>query len=70
MAGSKLRIDHGGDGVSYCSQDPWIMSTTVRENIIFGKPFVQERYDRACAACALTEDMATLQHGDETIIGD
>ena len=39
--------------VSYVSQTPWVFSGTVRDNILFGLPFDQKRYDEVIDACAL-----------------
>ena len=39
--------------VSYASQDPWVFSGTLRENILFGNPFDQEWYSTVLQACAL-----------------
>ena len=39
--------------VSYASQGSWIFSATLRENILFGKPYDQERYNTVLGACAL-----------------
>ena len=30
--------------VAYCAQEPWIISTTVKENVLFGRPFHENRY--------------------------
>ncbi|CDK29420.1 unnamed protein product [Kuraishia capsulata CBS 1993] len=49
---------------------PWIQNTTVRENILFGQPFVLEKYRRVIAACALTSDLDLLEAGDHTEIGE
>ena len=39
--------------ISYASQDPWVFSATLRENITFGREFKREHYDRVLKACAL-----------------
>ena len=39
--------------VSYASQEAWIFSATLRENILFGKPYNQQRYNTVLEACAL-----------------
>jgi len=39
--------------VSYASQDPWVFSATIKENILFGKPYNREWYDKVIRACAL-----------------
>jgi hypothetical protein len=31
--------------ISYATQTPWIQQTTVRENILFGSPMDQARYE-------------------------
>jgi len=55
---------------AYVEQEPWIISATVRENVLMGRPMQEERYRSTCEACCLTEDFAIMTHGDLTIIGD
>ncbi|KAI3405288.2 hypothetical protein KGF56_001919, partial [Candida oxycetoniae] len=52
-----------------CSS-PWIQNATVRENILFGKPFDIEKYRKVLFACALEDDIAMLPTGDRTEIGE
>ncbi|GAB1311146.1 Putative ATP-binding cassette (ABC) transporter protein [Madurella fahalii] len=54
---------------AFVSQTPWIESGTVRENIVFGLPFVEDRYRKVLAACALEKDIELLVDGDETEVG-
>lgn len=54
----------------YCSQEPWIMSTTVKENILFGSPYDEERYLGVLRSCDLLSDLQLLSAGDQTVIGD
>lgn len=56
--------------VAYCSQVPWIMNATVKENILFGKRFHADFYDKTVHACALIEDFSALPDGDETLVGE
>lgn len=51
-------------------QVPWIMSGSVRSNILFGQPFDKARYTSAIDASALTVDLAALPAGDETELGE
>lgn len=53
-----------------CAQQPWIQNTTVRNNIIFGQPFDEERYREVVAACSMTRDLELLAHGDATLVGE
>ncbi|SGZ54258.1 CIC11C00000002870 [Sungouiella intermedia] len=52
-----------------CGQ-PWIQNTTVRENILFGKPMDRSRYDMILRACSLVDDLNELTYGDQTEIGE
>lgn len=56
--------------VSYCTQTPWVVNDTLRGNILFGRTFDQERYDRVIEACALMDDIVVLPAGDMTEIGE
>ena len=56
--------------VAYASQSAWILSGTVRNNILFGMPFDRVRYDRIVRACALDRDFANFPDGDATAIGE
>ncbi|EPB66448.1 hypothetical protein ANCCEY_14458, partial [Ancylostoma ceylanicum] len=65
---------HGRIGVrgkvAYVPQLPWIQNMTVRDNILFGKPFDKRRYNQVLNACALKPDLKILPSGDMTEIGE
>ncbi|MCO5549813.1 hypothetical protein L7F22_003287 [Adiantum nelumboides] len=56
--------------VSYCPQLAWLLSSSVRENIVFGRKFNKKRYEDVLTRCSLHADLATLSHGDETVVGE
>lgn len=56
--------------IAYASQSPWILNATVRDNITFGLPYDEERYNKVILACQLTHDLGLLDHGDLTEIGE
>ncbi|ENN79951.1 hypothetical protein YQE_03598, partial [Dendroctonus ponderosae] len=56
--------------VSYASQEPWLFVSSVRQNILFGRPFDKERYKFAVQACALKRDFEQLPNGDRTLVGE
>ncbi|KAH7100998.1 P-loop containing nucleoside triphosphate hydrolase protein [Auriculariales sp. MPI-PUGE-AT-0066] len=58
------------EGVSFCAQQPWLQSKSIRENILFGSPVEEERYNAVVDACALLPDLKQLDNGDATQIGD
>ena len=39
--------------IAYVSQQPWVFSGTVRSNILFGKEYEEQRYEKVIKACAL-----------------
>ncbi|KAK9761312.1 hypothetical protein K7432_013885 [Basidiobolus ranarum] len=59
-----------GGRVGYCPQTAWIQNATLKENIIFGLPFDEERYRRVLNVCALERDLEVLPGGDDTEIGE
>ncbi|EGW31568.1 ABC transporter [Spathaspora passalidarum NRRL Y-27907] len=58
------------DSIAYCSQSPWLLNETIRNNICFGTPYIQERYDAVVDACGLSRDFQILSAGDATEIGE
>jgi len=56
--------------VAYFSQGGWCMGATVRDNILFGRAYDEAHYQRCLEACALGPDLAILEHGDLTEIGE
>lgn len=58
------------DSVAYCSQAPWLLNDTIRNNIIFVAPYNEERYNAVIHACGLTRDLEILSAGDATEIGE
>lgn len=59
-----------GTKLSYAAQTPFILSTTVRENILFGLPFKRDRYEKVLDACCLRPDLLLWPAQDLTEIGE
>ncbi|KAL9978312.1 hypothetical protein ACROYT_G015811 [Oculina patagonica] len=55
--------------VAYVPQIPWIFSGTIRENILFGLPFDEEKFQNVIEVCSLTKDLSIFSNGDLTEIG-
>ena len=58
-----------GGRVAYCAQVPWIMNTTLRDNILFGQPYDEHKFKCVLHVCALELDVRSLPAGDLTEIG-
>jgi len=56
--------------ISFVSQNPWILNTSVEENILFFNPKDEERYKKVVSICQLEPDFDTLPKGDKTEIGE
>lgn len=56
--------------VAYVPQQAWIQNATLRDNILFGRPFNEQKYYCVMNACALTPDLEVLPGGDMTEIGE
>ncbi|KAJ1077489.1 hypothetical protein K5549_021300, partial [Capra hircus] len=56
--------------IAYVSQQPWVLSGTVRSNILFGKKYEKKRYMKVIKACALEKDLQFLENEDLTVVGD
>ncbi|EDV28873.1 uncharacterized protein TRIADDRAFT_19283, partial [Trichoplax adhaerens] len=56
--------------IGYVPQQPWVMNATIKDNILFGVPLDEQRYDQVLSDCSLVDDLRLLPEGDETILGD
>ncbi|CAG2165685.1 unnamed protein product [Oppiella nova] len=56
--------------VSYSSQESWIFNNSVRNNILFGREYNEDRYKRVIEVCALERDLQILPFGDKTLVGE
>ncbi|KAK9710865.1 Transporter of the ATP-binding cassette (ABC) [Basidiobolus ranarum] len=57
-------------GIAYVAQQAWLQNDTIKNNILFGQPLEEARYNEVIEACALTRDLEILEAGDETEIGE
>ncbi|KAJ5811897.1 ABC transporter integral membrane type 1 [Penicillium riverlandense] len=55
---------------SFCPQYAWIQNTSVQKNILFGKEYDEDWYNKVIDACALAPDLDILPNGDQTEIGE
>lgn len=67
----KIKGNVNVDGTTaYVPQQAWIQNATLKNNILFGRPWDKKKYDTVVQACALTQDLAMLPGGDQTEIGE
>merc|ERR1711871_760268 len=59
-----------GGRVAMCTQIAFIQSDTIRNAILFGRPFVQEEYDEVLECCCLLQDLKEMPAGDLSEIGE
>lgn len=73
----KAKNDDGDRGsivvngtVGLCPQVSWIISGTIRENILVGLPFKADKYWKTMEECQMIDDLASLPFSDLTKIGE
>lgn len=59
----------GVQRMALCTQDPWIKSGSVRENIVFFSDYNEARYQETLEMCCLAEDLKNWG-GDGLLIGE
>ena len=56
--------------IAYASQEAWIFSGTIRQNIVCGSQWDSKRYKAVIKATALEKDLNVLPLGDQTAVGE
>ncbi|KAJ3317920.1 hypothetical protein HDU76_001009 [Blyttiomyces sp. JEL0837] len=56
--------------VGLSPQTAWLQNATLRNNVLFGNDYDEEKYQTVIKACALTRDLSLLPDGDMSEIGE
>ncbi|RGP79906.1 hypothetical protein FLONG3_1977 [Fusarium longipes] len=65
-----LSLAKSSSQIAFAPQSAWLLSETVRENIVFGRPFDHAWYNEVLTRCCLHPDMKVLPDGDLTVVGE
>ncbi|KAF5377185.1 hypothetical protein D9615_006331 [Tricholomella constricta] len=57
-------------GIAYAAQESWVQNETIKENIVFGAPFDEDRYKKVLYQCSLERDLTLFEAGDQTEVGE
>lgn len=62
--------EHGtqqvGGRISYVPQNPWLQNLSIRDNVMFGEAWDENKYETVIDSCALTMDLQILPQGDQS----
>ncbi|XP_023229457.1 multidrug resistance-associated protein 4-like [Centruroides sculpturatus] len=56
--------------IAYASQEAWVFNDTIRENILFGEEYQEDKYRKILYITALEKDISLFPKGDLTIVGE
>ena len=56
--------------MGYAAQDPWLFDGTVRQNILFGNEYDDQRYNDTIQLCNMEQDITSFQDGSNEMVGD
>ena len=63
-------VNNSTGRMAYVPQQAWMENATLKDNILFGKPFNKNLYRRVIDGCSLRPDLEVLTAGDATEIGE
>ena len=66
---SRGTIVYSGN-IAYVPQKAWLFSGSIRDNILFGKPYDKDKFANTVEVCNLQEDIKRLPRGDLTFVGE
>ncbi|CAJ0581545.1 unnamed protein product, partial [Mesorhabditis spiculigera] len=55
---------------AFCPQEPWLQNATIRENILFGRPYDRQLFRRILEATELASDLRLFDKVDQTMVGE
>ncbi|KAF8157969.1 hypothetical protein B0H34DRAFT_797400 [Crassisporium funariophilum] len=58
------------NGIAYAAQESWVQNETIRDNILFGSPYSEERYQKVIYQCGLKQDLELFEAGDMSEVGE
>eukprot|EP00656_Telonema_subtile_P050004 TRINITY_DN6364_c0_g1_i1.p1 TRINITY_DN6364_c0_g1~~TRINITY_DN6364_c0_g1_i1.p1 ORF type:complete len:1232 (+),score=333.15 TRINITY_DN6364_c0_g1_i1:196-3891(+) len=56
--------------IGFATQSPFLISATLKNNILLGRPEDEQWYEHCMRVAQLGPDVKLLQHGDQTLIGE
>ncbi|CAG8532113.1 5269_t:CDS:10, partial [Dentiscutata heterogama] len=56
--------------IAFVAQQTWLQNASIRDNILFGLPYNESRYNQVIKVCELEKDFQILEDGDMTEIGE
>ncbi|GAA5839463.1 hypothetical protein JCM3766R1_003553 [Sporobolomyces carnicolor] len=69
MKRTKGELAFGGS-IAYAAQQAWMQSCSLKDNILFGRPYDEARYKQVIHDACLEADIDMLPYGDLTDIGE
>ena len=55
--------------MAFVAQIPWIENATIKNNILYGLPFVRDRFNAVIYASAMNKDLEQLTDAEDTEVG-
>ncbi|MFZ2631172.1 MAG: ABC transporter ATP-binding protein [Desulfosalsimonadaceae bacterium] len=65
-----LRLADLRKSIGFVSQEPFLFSGTIRDNLTFGEPVPEEKILKAAKAAALYDTITQFPHGLDTLVGE
>lgn len=55
--------------IAYCSTTPWLRNASIKDNVVGDEDWDEYWYHTAIYVCDLGPDLASLPHGNDTLVG-
>lgn len=56
--------------IAYVEQEPFIFPGTIKENILFGKDYVKDKFEQVVRLCELESDFKQMEKQENTVLGE